>query len=86
MVYSLFRSSEIGSHQCFSGMTETCTSITMFPASQYFGTQGSAGQLIPATIARIVKADGSLANYGEEGELHVTGPSMALRYVNNDEA
>ena len=58
----------------------------MFPTTQYIGTLGSAGQLVPGTIARIIKADGKLANYDEEGELHVTGPSMALRYLNNDEA
>lgn len=67
-------------------MTETSTSVTMFPTTQYIGTLGSAGQLIPGTIARIVKIDGILADYDEEGELHVTGPSMALRYLNNDEA
>ncbi|KAL5494984.1 hypothetical protein ACEPAI_446 [Sanghuangporus weigelae] len=68
------------------GMTETCTSIAMVPTTQRIGTLGSAGQLLPGCIARVVKADGSLADYEEEGELHITGPSMALRYTNNEEA
>ncbi|THH06349.1 hypothetical protein EW145_g4156 [Phellinidium pouzarii] len=68
------------------GMTETCATISMIPVSQHIGTFGSAGQLIPETTARVVKADGTLAGYDEEGELHVTGPQMALRYTNNEEA
>lgn len=65
-------------------MTETCTVVTMFPTSQQIGTLGSAGQLIPGAIARVVKPDGTLAGYGEEGELHVNTPSSALRYLNNE--
>lgn len=60
--------------------------ITMFPTSQTVGTLGSAGQLIPGTIARVIKSDGTLANYDEEGELHVKAPSVALKYLNNEEA
>lgn len=67
-------------------MTETCTTVTMIPITQRIGTLGSAGQLIPGCVARVVKADGSLADYEEEGELVVTGPQMALRYTNNEEA
>ena len=58
----------------------------MIPITQRIGTLGSAGQLIPGCVARVVKADGSLADYEEEGELVVTGPQMALRYTNNEEA
>lgn len=50
------------------------------------GTVGSAGQLIPGIVARVVKEDGSLASEGERGELVVTGPAMALRYLDNPEA
>lgn len=68
------------------GMTETVTTVCMIPASQKIGTLGSAGQLLPGIIARVVKADGSLANYGEQGELVVTGPSMSLGYMNSEES
>ncbi|THH18562.1 hypothetical protein EW146_g2442 [Bondarzewia mesenterica] len=68
------------------GMTETCTTVSMWPISQRIGTFGSAGQLMPGNKARVVKEDGTLAKVGEQGELVVTGPSMALQYANNKEA
>ena len=68
------------------GMTETSTTITMMPPTQKIGTVGSAGKLIPGIRARVVKPDGSLAKEGEPGELVVTGPSMALYYLNNEAA
>jgi 4-coumarate--CoA ligase len=58
----------------------------MIPPTQKIATVGSAGQLIPGIIARVTKPDGSLAAEGEQGELVVTGPSMALGYLNNDTA
>ena len=51
------------------GMTETCTTVTMVPITQWIGTPGSGGQLIPGCTARVVKTDGTLADYDEEGEL-----------------
>jgi acyl-CoA synthetase (AMP-forming)/AMP-acid ligase II len=42
-----------------------------------------SGQLLPGTVARIVKADGSLAGYDEPGELVIKCPSVALGYANN---
>ncbi|KAK0208848.1 amp dependent CoA ligase [Desarmillaria ectypa] len=68
------------------GLTETATSVVAMDPTKLHGTIGTAGQLLPGIVARIVKADGSLAREGEQGELIVTGPSMALRYRNNEEA
>ncbi|KAI0270030.1 acetyl-CoA synthetase-like protein [Gloeopeniophorella convolvens] len=68
------------------GMTETSTIISMFPISQKIGTPGSAGVLIPGIRARVVKSDGSLAKRGEQGEVYITGPSMALGYYGNEAA
>jgi len=48
-------------------------------------TTGS-GKLLPGTIARVVKSDGSLAGYGEAGELVIKTPSVALGYANNEQA
>ncbi|KZO92573.1 phenylacetyl-CoA ligase [Calocera viscosa TUFC12733] len=67
------------------GMTETCTIVSKFLFQQE-SVNGSAGLLIPDTIARIVKEDGSVADYGEPGELWVKGPQMALCYANNKKA
>ncbi|KAK0481631.1 amp dependent CoA ligase [Armillaria novae-zelandiae] len=68
------------------GLTETATSVVAMDSTKLHGTIGAAGQLLPGIVARVVKADGSLAREGEQGELIVTGPAMALRYRNNEEA
>ncbi|KAG6817716.1 hypothetical protein H0H87_004507 [Tephrocybe sp. NHM501043] len=68
------------------GLTETCTTIGMLPMTQKIGTLGSAGQLLPGIVAKVVKEDGTLAKEGEQGELVVKGPSMALYYLNNEAA
>lgn len=73
-------------HLLLTGLTETCASVAMIPPTQRVGTVGSAGQLIPGIVARVVKPDGSLASEGEQGELVVTGPSMSLGYFNNEAA
>ena len=67
-------------------MTETCTTVSMVPIDQRIGTMGSAGRLMPGIRAKVLKPDGSLATYGEPGELIVSGPSIALRYANNEQA
>lgn len=69
-----------------AGLTETCTSVSMIPSSQKLGTIGSAGRLLPGFQARVIKADGQLAQPGEPGELIVKGPSIALGYLNNEKA
>ncbi|KAJ7926028.1 amp dependent CoA ligase [Mycena leptocephala] len=68
------------------GMTETCTTISLMGGRQKMGTVGSAGQIIPGVVARVVRPDGSLCKEGEQGELVVTGPSMASGYLNNEKA
>ncbi|KAG7452393.1 amp dependent CoA ligase [Guyanagaster necrorhizus] len=68
------------------GLTETATSVVAMDPTKLHGTIGAAGQLLPGIVAHVLKEDGSLAREGEQGELIVTGPSMALRYRNNEEA
>ncbi|KAI0672229.1 phenylacetyl-CoA ligase [Trametes maxima] len=68
------------------GMTETTAAVTVYPVSQRVGTLGSAGQLIPGVVAKVVKADGTLAGVGEPGELLLKGPSISLGYYNNEQA
>ncbi|KAG8923732.1 hypothetical protein FRC01_012417 [Tulasnella sp. 417] len=48
---------------------------------------GSAGQLVSGTEAKVVKSDGTLAKYGEMGELYIRGPQGRFnRYYNNPAA
>ncbi|OJT02330.1 4-coumarate--CoA ligase-like 7 [Trametes pubescens] len=68
------------------GMTETCTAVTFPQVDQRTATLGSGGFLLPGCRARVVKPDGSLAAFGEAGELVVTSPSVAIGYMNNPEA
>lgn len=68
------------------GLTETSTSVTMYSVDQKIGVPGSAGQLLPGVVARVVKPDGSLAGFNEPGELRVKTPSLALGYWNDEQA
>ncbi|KAJ7288508.1 hypothetical protein C8J57DRAFT_1430598 [Mycena rebaudengoi] len=70
-LFELFPDAHIGQGY---GMTETCTVTTMW----------SAGQLVPGTVARVVKTDGSLGGYNDVGELVIKSPSNALGYHNNE--
>lgn len=68
------------------GMTESSATISMFSVDEKLGVPGGAGRLVPGVIARVVKYDGTLAGFNEPGELQVKVPSVALGYLNNDEA
>ncbi|KAH0832171.1 hypothetical protein J3R83DRAFT_13084 [Lanmaoa asiatica] len=68
------------------GLTESSTTIAMFSTETKIGVPGSAGRLLPGVVARVVKADGTLARFNEPGELHVKMASLALGYWNNEEA
>ncbi|KAJ7604638.1 phenylacetyl-CoA ligase [Roridomyces roridus] len=68
------------------GLTETCGATSIFPLSQKIGTLGSAGQLLPGTLAKVVKPDGTLATETETGELYIKGGQVALGYYGNEEA
>ncbi|KAJ3785036.1 phenylacetyl-CoA ligase [Lentinula aff. detonsa] len=68
------------------GMTETCGTVSMFPLSQNVGTLGSGGQLLPGTLAKVVKEDGTIAQIGDVGELYVQGGQVALGYYGDKKA
>jgi 4-coumarate--CoA ligase len=68
------------------GMTESSTTISMWPEHQHIAVVGSAGHLIPGMTARVLKKDGSFGKEGEQGELIVKGPAIALGYLDNDAA
>ncbi|TFK91586.1 phenylacetyl-CoA ligase [Polyporus arcularius HHB13444] len=67
--------------------TSSCRSfIPFFPLHQRVGTLGGCGQLLPGTLAKLVKADGNLAGVGEPGELYLQGPQVTLGYFGNEQA
>ena len=47
---------------------------------------GMIGILCPSLEARILREDGSDADYNEIGELILRGPTIALGYLNNEKA
>ncbi|KAJ7164651.1 phenylacetyl-CoA ligase [Mycena crocata] len=79
-LFSLFPDAHIGQGY---GMTETCTVTSIWSIERKRGLSGSAGQLIPGIIARVVRPDGSFGGYNEVGELVIKSPSNALGYYNN---
>ncbi|EDR13168.1 uncharacterized protein LACBIDRAFT_308714 [Laccaria bicolor S238N-H82] len=84
-LFAMFPDAHIGQGYG-KGMTETCTVTIMWPITTKRGKSGSSGVLIPGTVARVVKPDGSLAGYDEPGELVIKSPSVALGYANNEQA
>ena len=82
-VSTLIKNGKIGQGY---GMTET-TGVVSFPqVDMRIGTPGSAGCLVPGIAVRILKADGTWGGIGETGQLVVTGPSMSIGYLDNEEA
>lgn len=69
-----------------TGMTETCTVVSLWPIDKKRGLIGSAGQLVSGVTVRVIKKDGTLCKYGETGELIVKSPSNAIGYYDNAEA
>lgn len=52
--------------------------------SDHFGVAVcSVGKLLPGTVVRVLKDDGSLALQGEKGELWVKTPSAAVGYASH---
>lgn len=79
----IFPSAQIG--QAY-GLTEMTTTLAMVSAAQKQGPLGSGGRLLPGIQAQVIKSDGSLARFGERGELVVKGPGKALGYFGNLQA
>jgi 4-coumarate--CoA ligase len=68
------------------GMTETATTITFPRIDMQVCTFGSGGQLLQGNVCRVLKPDGTYAGYNEPGELLIKGPTLALCYLNNEQA
>lgn len=67
-------------------MTEACGAIALPNIDQKVATFGCSGTFLPGVEARVVRADGSEADFNEYGELWLRSPTNALRYLGNDEA
>lgn len=68
------------------GMTETSSQIVTLSPEYSLNKLGSAGKpLFPSEI-RIERADGSLAQPGEAGEIVVKGPNVTSGYLNRQDA
>ncbi|KAI8648987.1 hypothetical protein NCS55_01471900 [Fusarium keratoplasticum] len=67
------------------GLTETATGVTA--TSELDISFGSSGSLLPSVRAKIVDAAGKeITEHGTPGELLVQSPSVALGYLNNEQA
>ncbi len=58
-------------------MTETIIAA-MQPTDQRIST-GGCGPMLPGFVAKVIKADGTLAVAGETGELFTSGKTLLLR-------
>ncbi|KAI9464943.1 hypothetical protein BJY52DRAFT_1247353 [Lactarius psammicola] len=73
------------------GMSELTFGAIYVPVPGIFGgrienIRGMTGILLPYVEARILREDGSDADYDEVGELLLRSPSIALGYLNNEKA
>ncbi|PPQ84132.1 hypothetical protein CVT25_003343 [Psilocybe cyanescens] len=68
------------------GSTETSGAISMPPLEPKHSRLNSSGVLAPGVRARVVKPDGTLAGYDEEGELQIRTPAIATGYLNDETA
>ena len=68
------------------GMTESSTALTFPRLDMKICTLGSSGRLLPGVTAKVIKDDGTLAGFDEQGELYVKAPSLAVGYYKNPEA
>ncbi|OCH94731.1 phenylacetyl-CoA ligase [Obba rivulosa] len=68
------------------GLTELGTTVSMTSVSQRMAIPGSSGLLLPGISTRVMTEDGCVAAPGEQGELWIKGPSMAMGYADDQTA
>ena len=66
------------------GLTECCPLVTVSPHNST-GFTGTIGLPCPSTDVRIIKDDGTVAVFGEAGELQVRGPQVMVGYYKQPE-
>ncbi|KAG5811138.1 hypothetical protein H9Q74_013707 [Fusarium xylarioides] len=68
------------------GMTEATMAVTLFAPDEFDVSHAGVGYLVPNMEMKILKDDGQLAGYGEEGEALIRGPNISKGYYRNPEA
>ncbi|KAF5572125.1 4-coumarate ligase [Fusarium pseudocircinatum] len=68
------------------GMTEATMAVTLFTPDECDASHRGVGYLVPNMELRIVKDDGQVAGYREEGEAQIRGPNVFKGYYKNLEA
>jgi 4-coumarate--CoA ligase len=69
------------------GLSEMGTAVAMTPSTQrIMPAADRVGNFLPGIQFRVVKDDGCLATSGQRGELWVSGPAMAIGYLDEDQA
>ncbi|EMD41954.1 hypothetical protein CERSUDRAFT_110506 [Gelatoporia subvermispora B] len=68
------------------GLTELGTTVSMTSLSQRIAVSGSSGSILPGISTRVMTEDGRLAAPGEQGELWIKGPAMAMGYADDQTA
>ena len=68
------------------GQTEATSRLTWLPPERLDEKLGSAGIPVDGVTLKIVREDGSDADTGEHGEVHVRGANVMRGYWNNPEA
>lgn len=68
------------------GMTETCGAVTWQNTDDKTPTPGCAGTIFPGVEARVIRQDGSDADFNEPGQFLIRTPTMANGYLNNEAA
>lgn len=68
------------------GMTESGPTGTVLPASERLKRFGTIGHAMPFCEVKVIGPDGQALPQVETGEIHVSGPGVALGYWRNPEA
>ncbi|KAJ7756251.1 phenylacetyl-CoA ligase, partial [Mycena metata] len=66
------------------GMSELIIAAVQWPLRRI--NDGSCGPMLPGFIAKVLKSDGSYGGPEETGELVMTGPSIGMGYLGDEEA
>ncbi|KAJ7037976.1 phenylacetyl-CoA ligase [Mycena alexandri] len=66
------------------GMSELIIAAVQSPLQRI--NDGSCGPMLPGFVAKVLKSDGSYGGPGETGELVVTGPSIGMGYLGDEDA